>query len=468
MCCSDHPFVAIAAPRGHAKSTAITHCYTLAALLFKDRRYVVIVSNTYDQSVLFLNEIKTELLENETLTDLFGQMTFEKESESDIIVRMEDGHKFRVVARGSEQKLRGSKWDGMRPDLIIGDDMEDDEIVMNKERRTKFKQWFMGALRPILNERGVIRIVGTVLHMDSLLQNFMPSIADRTYTRDLGLKVISLRKKRSWHAVKYRAHTKDFKEILWPEMWPEARLKSRREEYIDIGNPEGYSQEYLNEPIDDARAFFRRADLQPMEEDDLRRNKERALTYYMAVDFAIGEKEHTDYTVMIVGGMDEFGMLHIVDLVRDRLDSMQIIDMMMALNQKYDPVMVTVETGMIEKAIGPFLQAEMMEAGQFMSLNPMNPTKDKTARARSIQGRMRAGGVKFNKAANWYPDFEQELLTFPRSVHDDQVDAFAWLGLTINRMRTAPTPEELEEEEYNNMLEDAGHFEEGRNASTGY
>ena len=468
MCCSDHPMVAIAAPRGHAKSTAITHCYTLAAVLFKDRQYVIIVSNTYDQSVLFLNEIKNELLENEMLIDLFGKMEFEKDAEHDIIVRMQDGHKFRITAKGSEQKVRGLKWLGKRPDLIVCDDMEDDEIVMNKERRDKFKKWFMGALSPVRSERGIIRMVGTILHMDSLLQNFMPSMADRTYTRDLGLKVINLKKKRSWYSAKYRAHTKDFKEILWPEMWPKSRLLTKRQEYIDVGNPEGYSQEYLNEPIDESRAFFRRADLQPMEEDDLFKHKQRMLTYYMAVDFAIGEKERTDYTVMVVGGMDEFGILHLVDVVRERMDSREIIDTMIALNDKYDPVTVTVERGMIEKAIGPFLEAEMISSGSFMALNPMVPTKDKEARARSIQGRLRAGGVKFNKNADWYPDFEQELLTFPRSVHDDQVDAFAWLGLTINKMRTAPTEEELEDEEYNTMLEENGYFEEGRNTMTGY
>lgn len=468
MCCSKHKFVAIAAPRGHAKSTAITHCYTLSAILFKDRRYVVIVSNTYDQAVLFLNEIKNELMDNELLTDLFGSFTFEKESEADIIVKMEDGHKFRITARGSEQKVRGLKWNGMRPDLIVGDDMEDDEIVMNKERREKFKNWFMKALKPALSERGIMRIVGTILHMDSLLQNFMPSIADRKYTQDTGIKVFSTKVRTSWYSVKYRAHTKNYEQILWPEMWPISRLKEVRQGYLDLGNPEGYSQEYLNEPIDESRAFFKRADLLPMDMEDYRRFKEKQMTFYMAVDFAVTEKERSDYTVIAVGGMDEYGILHIVDILRDRMDAKEIIDMMLAMNERYDPIVVTTEAGAIEKAIGPFLKAEMIETGNFLNLNPMTPTKDKEARAKSIQGRLRAGGVRFNKNADWYPDLEAEMLTFPRSVHDDQVDALAWLGLTIHKMHSAPTAEERDEEEYDIMLEESGYFDEGRNFMTGY
>ena len=108
-CCSDSKFVAIAAPRGHAKSTAITHAYILSSILFKDRKFVLLVSDTEGQAIMFLQDIKTELLENDLLIELFGVMTFEKETESDMIVRMEDGSKFRIIAKGSEQKVRGLK-----------------------------------------------------------------------------------------------------------------------------------------------------------------------------------------------------------------------------------------------------------------------------------------------------------------------------------------------------------------------
>jgi len=53
LCCSDYKRVAIAAPRGHAKSTAITKSYTLASVLFRDRQFVLVVSDTYKQAVLF-------------------------------------------------------------------------------------------------------------------------------------------------------------------------------------------------------------------------------------------------------------------------------------------------------------------------------------------------------------------------------------------------------------------------------
>jgi hypothetical protein len=36
--------------------------------------------------------------------------------------------KFRIVAKGAEQRLRGMLWDGQRPDLIVVDDLLNEEL----------------------------------------------------------------------------------------------------------------------------------------------------------------------------------------------------------------------------------------------------------------------------------------------------------------------------------------------------
>ena len=190
LCCSKHPKVAIAAPRRHAKSTAITGAYVLASILFRDRSYVIVLSDTITQATQFLGDIKRELVDNEKIVSLFGITGFEKDTEDDVIVNFADGHQVRISAKGSEQKMRGLKWKNKRPDLIVGDDLENDEIVLNKDRREKFKRWFYGALIPCLSSNGVIRVVGTILHEDSLLSNLMPSVWHK-HTKVTPLKIFS-------------------------------------------------------------------------------------------------------------------------------------------------------------------------------------------------------------------------------------------------------------------------------------
>jgi predicted phage terminase large subunit-like protein len=464
LCCSMHKKVAIAAPRRHAKSTAITFAYLLACVLFRQRSYVLIVSDTVTQATQFLQEVRKELVDNERIKELFGIKDFAKDTEDDIIVNFTDGKQFRIAAKGAEQKLRGLKWDKKRPDLVIGDDMENDELVMNKERREKFKRWFYGALLPSLSANGIIRIVGTILHEDSLLNNFMPSVWDK-YTVVEPLKIWSKNSLASWKSIKYRAHTDTFKNILWPQMYSKEIFLTMRQDYLDRGILDVYSQEILNEPIDQTDAFFRKADFLPIMPDD----KKKQLNYYITADLAISLEEKADYSVFIVVGMDENRIIHIKDVIRERLDSREIVDLAISLHKSYMPELFGIEEMQISKSIGPFLREEMFKHNAFINLKPLkHGGKDKTTRARSIQGRMRAHAVKFDKSADWYPTFEDELCKFPRGTKDDQVDAFAYVGLMLDSLIEAPTEDELEEEDYLYELESGGLSDTGKSGITGY
>ena len=469
LCTSNHKFVAVAAPRGHAKSTAVTLGYGLSTLLFRERKFMLLVSDTESQASLFLGTFKQELQDNDELIDLFrikrsenGLVKFVKDSETDIIVECEDGHKFRIIAKGAEQKLRGLIWNGSRPDIIMCDDMENDELVMNKERRDKMRRWFKGALLPCRSDNGIIRIVGTILHNDSLLESFMPNDSDKQ-TQRIGLKTFTTRKS-MWKAVKYRAHNEDFSELLWPSKKSADEFRMMYNEAVRDGTTDIYSQEYLNVPLDESVTFFKKSDFLPTTEND----RAMKMHHYITADLAISESEKADYSVFILAGVDENKIIHIKDVIRERLDGRQIVDNLLFMNQVYDPEAVGIEDMQVSKSIGPFLREEMIKNNNYLSLVPLkHGGKDKITRSRSIQARMRAHSVKFNKEADWYPIFENECLTFPRGKHDDQVDAFAYLGLMLDKLIEAPTKEEIEEDEYYAESRNDGAAS-GQSTTTGY
>lgn len=470
-CCSNDPLVAIAAPRGHAKSTAITFSYTLAALLFRERSYALIVSDTVGQSTLFLADIKRELIENEPLRALFKIKhpdDWPKETEDDFIVICDDGYMFRIQAKGSEQKVRGLKWNSKRPDLIICDDLENDEIVLNKERREKFKRWFNGALLPCRSARGIVRYVGTILHNDSLLENLMPKHQDKT-TIDTPLKVYrnphAKKASHGWRAFKYRAHDEDFSNILWPEQWPKTKLVALRADLTSQGLADLYSQEYLNNPIDESIAYFKRPDMLPMSKED---KEIKNLNIYITADLAVSKESWADYSVFVIAGVDENRTIHVLDVIRSRLDGQEIVDLILDLEDFYNPHGIGIEKMQVSQAIGPFLREEMVRRNLYPSLYEMtHGGKDKIARCKSIQGRVRAHTIRFDKGRDWYPDFEDEICSFPRSKHDDQVDAFSYLGMLLDKVLEAPTDQEIADEEYYDGL-DRNYEQRGRSRYTGY
>jgi len=432
---------------------------------------MLLVSDTESQAAMFLGYFKEQLQENTALVELFGLkrnekglVQFVKETETDIVVEMEDGHKFRVIAKGAEQKLRGLIWNGTRPDIILCDDMENDELVMNKDRREKMRKWFYSALLPCISSKGIIRVVGTILHMDSLLERLMPKPYDRFSHQD-GLRLWSESRRNGWTSIKYKAHNEDFTQVLWPEKHSKESLKQKQQEYAGMGMPDVYSQEYLNVPLDESVAYFKRNDFEHITEEDAK----LPLTYYVTADLAISEADRADYSVFIIAGMDEFRRIHVKNVIRERLDGREIVDTLLNIQRVYEPEIVGIEEMQVSKAIGPFLNEEMVRENTYLSIVKLkHGGKDKIARARSIQARMRAKSVKFDKGADWYQTFEEELTRFPRDTHDDQVDAFAYLGLLLNTLVEAPTQEEMEDEEYFMDLAQSGTNLNGRSLVTGY
>ncbi len=440
---------------------SITHAYILAATLFRERRFVLLVSDTETQAVNFLNDLKAELKENDDLINLFGVNSFLKDTETDIIVKMEDGYTFRIFVRGSEQKVRGLKWNQLRPDLIVCDDLENEELVYNKDRREKFKKWFDGALLPSRSSNGIVRVVGTVLHMDSFLNNLMPAESSK-YTVKEELKDYSTNKLAAWRSVRYRAHNEDFSQILWPGRYDKKWFVKTKSYYDDQGNQDLYSQEYLNYPLDENKAYFKRSDFREMHELDYLSNK----LFYIGMDLAVSTESRRDYSVFAIVGVDPEGLLHLVEVRRGRWDSVEIIEELFRIEEEYKPEHIFCEKGTIEKSLKPIINREMISKGIYMNFHTFPAITDKMTRGRALQKIVKSGGMKFDKKAEWYGDLEDELSRFPRGRHDDQVDALAWFGHGYNYIRESLTLEEQEEEDWQDEFYNDKAV--GRSQITGY
>ena len=439
---------AIAAPRGHAKSTSFTHVYTLAAALFRAENYIIIISTNEELAIEHLGDVGRELTENEDLINEFQIKGFITNSKTEIIVEMKDGHQFRILARGSGQKMRGRKWRGKRPGLIVCDDLEDDEQVENKERRDKFRRWFFRAVIPALRRGGKLRIHGTILHEDSLLARLM--------------------KDPEWNTLFYKAHASfdDFSNILWPEQFSADDLKGIRQGFIEQFDSSGYSQEYLNDPFDNTEAYLRKDDFIEMESNDFLSDKRICV----GVDFAVSKRDKANRTSLTVGGQDGYNTLHFIDQYVGRWDTTEIMDNMFAIQELHDPRCFFVEDGVIWKTIEPIINREMSIRGVFMDCVPVSAMKDKATKGRSWQKRMKAGACRFDKNAIWYAGFESECLRFTGysdAVLDDQFDSAAILARGLDSLPLQELEDFMSEEEIYHSRPGPAPAK-GRSTTTGY
>lgn len=459
MYTSDEPQCAVIAPRDHAKSTALTFDYILAEVLFKSSDYVILVGSTEEKSAEQLSNISDELHDNLDLREEFGIESFEVDTRTEIIVRLKDGHRFRILSRGAEQRIRGAMWKGKRPNLIVCDDMEDDEQVENKDRRTKFRRWFFRALKQALSKSGKIRVHGTILHEDSLLNR--------------------IRRMKTWKHMFYKAHAgfDDFTQILWPERWTVPQLRARRQEFIDDGDAGGYSQEFLNDPEDNSDAFLRRDDFIPMTEDDLARWK----TVNAAWDFAVSKADLANRTSCTVGGKDINNILHYLDFRVGRWNPSESpqarergekgwIDEMFEVENRWHPETHFVESGVIWESVKNIVYQEMRLRDIFLNIEEVPSIKDKATRGTSLKKRHRAGATRWNTLADGYEDAKAEMLRFTgRSAArlDDQFDSAALLSLGFDRVSVSEEGDDEPEEEIAMRRQDPRR-DQGRSLVTGY
>lgn len=407
--CSDERQCAVAAPRNHAKSTALTHDYTLAVALFREQDYIIILGSSEELAIEHLNDISNELHENDDLIREFMIKGFITDAKTDLIVECHDGHQFRIIARGAEQKIRGRKWKGKRPGLIIFDDMEDDEQVENRDRRVKFRRWFLRAAKQALRDGGKIRGHGTILHDDSMLSNLM--------------------RHKSWKTLCYRAHRSfdDFSGILWPEKFPESRLREIRQEFVEMGDAAGYSQEFLNDPLDSSDAFLKKDWFLPMGNED----REAQKIICAAADLAVSKQDLANRTSITVGGKCSRNFIHFIDQHVGRWDTLEWIDKMFEVQLRWNPEIFFVEDGVIWKAVERMVHNEMRERDIWINIVPVPSVKDKATRARPMQKKMRAGGTRWDKEKEWYPGMESEMLRFTGSAQATLDDQFDSAGLLV-------------------------------------
>ncbi len=417
--------VAIAAPRNHAKSTITTLFYVIHSALYKKKMNIVIVSASEDMAVKFLRRIRNELEFNKRILSIFGIQEGNKWTDTEI--KLTNG--VSIYAKGREAQLRGLIDGANRPDLIILDDVEDDELVRSENRRNDVEEWFNAAVLPSLDPAsGQLIIIGTVLHEASLL--------NRVINHSIYTDFVSKR---------YAALFEQDGQLtaLWPERFSVEALTKIKESYINRDQLPKFYMEYLNNPIPVESAKFKSEFFQYFE---TLPEPHTDLIYEVYIDLGGGSTKATaDYTSMVVIAIDKHNNIFVHDYVNERTgtDTNEILNHMFALFGKYHPhkfiIEKTVATNMLESS----LRGDMIRRNIHLNVEYVNPTKGssdrrgnmsdgKYQRIAAMEAAFKLGVIKIRP---WMTELKDQLLSFPRGSHDDLIDALAYGYMLISRRR---------------------------------
>ena len=159
--------------RGHAKSTHFDIFIPLWLKALREMWLMVLVGKSETNAKTLLGDVQAELEYNQRYIADFGTQKVDGTWADGEFVTT-DGVAF--FARGRGQSPRGLRYRSHRPDYIVIDDMDDDELVNNPDRVARLTKWVKEALFGTLDGgRGRFIMVGNLIGKNSVLANFIAS-----------------------------------------------------------------------------------------------------------------------------------------------------------------------------------------------------------------------------------------------------------------------------------------------------
>ncbi len=217
-------------PRGHAKSTHFDIFLPLW-LMFQPKRLInvmVVVGKSEESAIGLLSDIQAELEFNQRIVADFGEQKAVGNWQEGQFVTQSDVAFF---ARGRGQSPRGLRYKEARPDYIVIDDLDDDELCRNEKRVKDLTDWVKEALFGALDVgRGRFIMVGNLISKNSVLANI--AATNGVYVSEI------------------KAVDKDG-EPVWKEKW----TKQEAEEAAAFMGYRSWQKEMMHNPIKDGTIF---------------------------------------------------------------------------------------------------------------------------------------------------------------------------------------------------------------------
>jgi predicted phage terminase large subunit-like protein len=440
--------LAVAAPRGHAKSTIVSLAYILWCLLYKKEEFVLLVSATGEQADKLLDHVKRQLETNGMLRADFPDLGRAKSitpwRKNSILIPGAG----MLMSYSAGQNMRGARHGKSRPTLIVADDLEDKLQVASEEQRGKLQDWFTSTLLKAGTPSTNVVVVGTVLHHDSLLANLLNPAAAPGWQR-LEYRAIERATDhpelwQRWEEIYrgevkhedldpmdgadayYRLHQQEMDrgaQVLWKGLYSYQDLMKIR---IREGES-SFQAEYQNQPLDPAHCIFSRAPFMYWNTtfataQELIQSLKGHGEFYGACDPGLGGNlTHGDYSAILIiykHWPTKKKYVIVADLARR--NPSDTIARIVEYCKVYEFRSFVLESNQFQRLMFDDLLRQVRGAGLDTKIYPIESKTSKLQRIASLEPQVSQGQVVFNST---HELLMEQLRAFPLAKHDDGPDA---------------------------------------------
>lgn len=373
------------------------------------------------------------------------------------------GHQTNIRVYGASTNIRGVRYNNMRPELVIVDDVVTNEAAESETIMKTIENNIYKAIIPAVNpKKNKIIFIGTPHNQKDVLYK-----AINSGTWDVSKFPVC----EAWPV------SRDDFSGTWEDRFDYDFVKNTYDMYKANGQENAFMGEFMLQIIDEGSRLVRDDDIVWYSFEDIRKTLDN-FNYYITTDLATTEKKSADWSVMMVWGINNNNDKILVDVVSKRQNVSANIDDLFRLVRKWNPMYVGLERDGQQKAIIEYVKSQMIVQNTYFNL-----ARDKKKREEGLGSGGQSKVARFNAVQ---PLFAQNKVWFPKDVlkpemakiigelstltpegykstHDDHGDCIAQLG-QIQHLIVTPSVSEIEHQ----MRDGSVYFEDGEDDDNSY
>ena len=399
-------------PRGTLKSTVLTIGFTIQFLLKHPNARVLIDSETFTKSCAFLAEIKGHYEKNPKLRRIFYTL-FKCMPDDNKRTDTWSTTAINLACRTRVQKEPSidtcgidTTKNGMHYDLGMLDDLHSEKNTKNPEQIQQVKD-HRKLVYSLLDPGAPCCVIGTRWDDDDAYQEIID-----TQSSDFNF-------------ITRKAEADD-----GTPFYPGRLGRKILDRFRAIQGAYIYSCQYLNNPVDDATAQFKREQFKYVSLEDI---KNTPINWYGIVDPSYTKPgssgSQSDYAVLMIAGMGPRREIYCRYIFRAKMTYAEIIDKMYEIDAAFNPLRWQLEvigTKTLEHDLERAQENDSMEGKRRLKVMLVRSRPNaKEDRIRALSPHYERGDAYHIKECPELKVLESELMRFPKSKNDDVSDCWS-------------------------------------------
>lgn len=422
-------------PRDHGKSAMVAYRVAWWITKFPDTTvlYVSATATLAEKQLKFIKDI----FESPTYRFYWPEMVNEQEgkrekwTESEIAIdhpkRKEEGVRDATIKAAGI----GANVTGLHCTLAVLDDVVVPDNAYTERGRDEVRA-FYSQLSSIESTGAKEWVVGTRYHPGDLYKDLMDmqeSYYDAEKDEDVEYPVYET----------FERVVETDGEFLWPKQrrsdgrvfgFDEKELARKKAKYLDVTQ---FFAQYYNNPNAVESAIIDRSQFNYYERENVKNVSgawyigEKMLNVYASMDFAYTVTNTSDYTVILVLGVDEDGYLYVLDIDRFKTNKISVMyEHVEKVYKKWRFRKIRCEVAALQRMIVNQFKDYMRSQAIVFSIDEYNPPRNLQKEDRiaaTLEPRYQNGMIFHYKGGNCSLLEEEVIMTRPE--HDDIKDALA-------------------------------------------